>query len=468
MSLGRECLTSLRSPAMLLVAVFLLVLAACAPTAPSTAPPAGEPTGAAPDEGGSAETSATAAAEGGEGGEVSGTLNFLWFTDGPDLEVMQDLVSRFEEERGVTVNFLNIPYADLNQRLQAQIAGGDPPDLARLTNLTIFAQSLLDISPHLEDPEAFSSQFLERPMNYASGQNGEIYGIPHDFTMNGPFLNVDMFKAADIEIPGADDEPWTWDELVENAQAAQEAGEAPYAIAFDRSGHRFGTMLQQFGGRYFTDDGEMAFSDEGTQEAVSKFAEMHENGLMPPDVWLGSGSAYADAADFFISQQVPVYFAGNWLVGHFADTITDFEWAAMPNPCEVNCGGYPGGKFVAAFEGSPNPEAAAALIEYLGSKEVMEEYVTRSLFLPTRNDLVEAGLEYPTRNADMAVFLADIPRLEPFTYNDNYHPAFGPVANLAADQITAVIAGEQDAQGAMESVRTEGSDLLKETGLTDE
>ena len=439
----------------------LVLLAACAPTTGGTAPPgAGATAGgqdAAATDAAPAESPASTTTGGG-----TGTLDFLWFTDGPDLEVMEELVARFSEEQGVDVNFLNIPYADLNQRLRAQIAGGDPPDLVRLTDLGIFGQSLLDLRPHLSDPESFTSQFLEQPMGYATGPDGEVHGIPHDFTMNGPFVNVDMFTAADIDIPGADDEPWTWDELVENATAAQEAAGAPYAIAFDRSGHRFGGMLHQFGGRYFTESDDIAFSSEGAQEAVSRFVTMHEEELMPLDVWLGSGSAYADAADFFISQQVPVYFAGNWLVGHFNDTITDFEWAAMPNPCAENCGGFPGGKFVAALQGGDNPEAAAALIEFLASREVMEEYVTRSLFLPTRNDLIEEGLEYPARTSDMSVFLADIPRLAESTYNDVYNPAFGPIAGLAADQITAVLAGETDVEGAMQLTREEGEQLLTE------
>lgn len=443
-----------------LLVVVGLWLAACAAPGPDVAGGTGAGTQA---EAGSAETdAATAQTEDAGGGGGEGTLDFLWFTDGPDLEIMEQLVTEFEEAEGVTVNFLNLPYAQLEQRLQAQLAGGDPPDVARLTDLGVFRRSLLDLTQHLENPDEFAAQFLEQPMEYASGSNGEIFGMPHDFTMNGPFVNLTMFEQAGIEVPGVGDEPWTWQELIDNAAAAQEAGGAPYAIAYDRSGHRFGGMLQQFGGRYFTDDGQVAFDSPGAEEAVTTFVDLHEQGLMPPDVWVGAGDRYADAADFFISQQVPVYFAGNWLVAHFADSIKDFEWAAMPNPCAENCGGYPGGKFVAGFKDSDQAELATRLIEFLGSADVMERYVAESLFLPTRNDLIESGVEYPRRNEDMNVFLKEIPKLSPTTYNDVYDPAFGPLSDLAANEITAVIAGERDVSTAVQNVHSEGQALVEE------
>ncbi len=439
-----------------LLCVFLLTAAACGDPVPESAGAA-----AAGQGGGEASEGQTETVGDAEGAEV--VLDFLWFTDGPDLQAIQDLVKRFSEEReGIAVNFLNIPYAGLDQRLQAQLAAGDPPDIARVTNVSIYRDALIDMRPHLSDPDGFVDQFLDQPMGPLVGENDEIYGLPHDFTMNGPLVNLDMFKKAGIEVPGADDEPWTWDELIENARAAQEEAGAPYAIAFDRSGHRFGTMLSQFGGGYFDDNGDVAFDSQETRAAVEQFVQLHEDGLMPLDVWLGSGDTYADAADFFISQQAPVYFAGNWVVAHFEETINDFKWAAMPNPCAENCGGYPGGKFLVAFEGTEHPEELAQLMEYLGDAEIMEEFSSRSLFLPTREDLVEQGVDYPSRQEDMNVFLADIPRLPEGAFIDQYHPAFGPVADEAVNNITRVLAGDANVEDAVQRTQNAGEKLLDE------
>ncbi|CAN5149644.1 ABC transporter substrate-binding protein [soil metagenome] len=430
----------------------LLALAACAPDV-DVATPDGEDD---PENGGEGE--------GGEEADGGGgaSLDFVWFTDGPDLEVIEELVGQFEEEEGIDVEFLVLPFADLNERLQAQVAGGEAPDVVRLADTSPFRRDLLDITPYLEDAEAFRSAFLEPALQPVTGPDGELYGIPHDFTMNGPLVNVDAFDAAGIDVPGADDEPWTWEELIANARAAQEAVDAPYAVAYDRSAHRFGGMLSQFGGRYFEPDGDVAFSGDGTEEALSTFVGLHDDGLAPLDVWLGSGGNYAAATDFFVSQQAPVYFAGNWMVAQFAQDISDFEWAAMPNPCAAECGGYPGGKFVTAFDGTDQPEAAAALISFLGSREAMETYALRAQFLPTRNDLIEEGIAYEDRAEDMAVFLADIPRLPDATYNDNYNRVFGPVAGIAADQISRALAGEADVDEVIQAVQEEGQVIVEE------
>lgn len=427
-----------RLSAIAVLSALLLLLAACVPDS-----------GDAGGGGGSQE------AEPGE-------LRFVWFTDGPDLPAIKSVVADFEKQEDVSIDFLVIPYDSLEQQLQAQIAGGQAPDVVRLADVNPFRRDLLDFSSYLDDPEGFKSDFLDKPMDVVSEEGGAIYGIPHDFTMNGPIVNVDMFKDAGIDLPAADEEPWTWEELLANARAAQEKAGAPYAIAYDRSGHRFGGMLQQYGGRYFGDDGSVALDGEGTRQAVEQFVSLHERDEAPLEVWVAAGSKYAAATDFFVNQQAPVYFAGNWMVGQFAESIKDFEWAAIPNPCEDNCGGYPGGKWVVGLEGTKQPETVAKLIEYLGSREALEKYVSESLFLPTRKDLIEEGIEYPVRQADMDVFLADIPRLEDFTYNDVYQPVFGPVADLMADQITAVIAGESDVREAIEATKEEGQKLVEE------
>ncbi len=199
--------------------------------------------------------------------------------------------------------------------------------------------------------------------------------------------------------PDLDDEPWTWDELPANAAKAQAAGEAPYLLAYDRSGHRLAGLLAQHGVRYLLPgrQADRVRSPAKAVQVIRQFADRHRSGAAPADVWLAHGSGYAAAADYFVSDRAPVYFSGNWQVAPFARNIEDFRWAAIPNPCAVRCGGCPGGKFLATFKKSRNIKLAAELIEFLGGKEAMATYDQIAVTLPSRNDLRASGPRYPTQ-----------------------------------------------------------------------
>ncbi len=413
------------------------------PAAPA-ATPAGAPAAAAPAQAGAATP-----------------LRFVWFTDGPDQQAIEALVGKYNAANADTkVDLSIVPFKDLNQLLQTQATAGQAPDLARITDPVILRQYGLDLRPHLKDKE-FPKAFLEAPQKMATGPNGEVYGIPHDFTMNGPFVNVSLFQKANVELPRGD--KVAWDDWLAAASKVKQAAGVPYAIAVDRSGHRLATIIHNFGGSYFTADGkDMNATAPQTREAIEFFVRLHTDKLAPLEVWAGGGGGYAAANDLFANGQVVFHLAGNWMVSQYDKVIgTKFEWKAVPNPSKVNAGGYPGGKWVFAFKDSKAPDKVARFVEFLGSPESMRAYVAPALFLPTRNDLIKEGLSYPLRSDEMNVFLAEIPKMPPSVYVDNYHTLFSPVANEMRDRVTQVLIGESDVPKALEQVQAKGKELLR-------
>ncbi|TVS20934.1 MAG: extracellular solute-binding protein, partial [Planctomycetaceae bacterium] len=181
----------------------------------------------------------------------SETIRFMWFTDGPDRPAIEALVAEYQQQNpNVTIDFSIVPFGELNQLLRTQASAGQAPDLARVTEPYRFFEFGLDLRPFVSS--GFAGEFLADPMKLATGPNGELFGFPHDLTMNGPFINVSLFRQAGIEIPEGD-VPWeTWFDL---AHRVQQATGVPYAVAADRSGHRLDGIIQSFGGSYFTPDG---------------------------------------------------------------------------------------------------------------------------------------------------------------------------------------------------------------------
>lgn len=424
--------TSRRMRASLAAAGALALLAACAP---------GEVEGgnddAAPQEPVDAEEFDPA--------DYAGeTLSYAYFTDGPDEQATRDIIASFEEEYDVTVNLEVLPYADLVTSVRARLAGGDAPDVVRLTGLTDFRLDLLDLRPYLG--EDYADEYLPGPISGALGEDGEVLAVPSDLTLNGPFINIEMFDEAGVELPDVDN-PWSWDEMLQAAEEVQDATDSAYALAIDKSGHRVSTVLSQYG-TALVGNGEATLDAAAAEEALQPLVQMMDDDIMPRDFWLGAGSRYEGANEIFLAQDVPVYISGNWQVGQFASDA-GFDWMAAPNPCATECGGFPGGKYMAAFDESDNPALAAEFIRYANEPENQADFVAAGGFLPTRVDLSEGGVDYPERQEDMDVYLEDLARTPEFGYAANGDAAFSGAADELISELDQVVAGNKDLSEAI-------------------
>lgn len=385
------------------------------------------------------------------------TLNYVYFTDGPDAEATAQLISDFEEKYDVTVNLETLPYKDLVTSVQARLSGGNAPDVVRLTGLTDFRADLMDLRTYLG--EDYAEEFLAGPVVGATGDDGQLLAVPSDLTLNGPFVNVDMFKKAGVELPDPEN-PWTWEEMIDSATKVQQANGSQYAFAMDKSGHRLSTVLNQHGTALVA-DGKTALDVEKAEKALTPLIEMMGDNRMPRDFWLGSGSRYSGANEIFLAQDAPVYLSGNWQIGQFAKNAS-FEWAAAPNPCAEECGGFPGGKYMAALAQGKNPALAAEFIRFMNTAENQKTFITAGGFLPTRKDLAEDGVAYPARQADLDVFLKDLERTPDLGYAANSDPAFVGSATELVNAVSDVVAGKKDLSTALADVEKSTTALVEE------
>jgi alpha-1,4-digalacturonate transport system substrate-binding protein len=387
------------------------------------------------------------------------TLDYLYFTDGPDEAATRTLIDRFAQETGATVNLQIVPFADLERTLQGRISSGTPPHVARVQAWSPYADSLVDLKTYFgaEYPE----QFIPGPAAAAQAPDGRMLGAPNDLTMNGPFVNVDAFTRAGVPLPTAAD-PWTWDEMVAAATTVQQANGMESAIAIDKSGHRLSTVLSAFGTTVIGPDGRESLDPAKAEAALNSLNGLVQSGAILKDFWLEQGSRYRGANEQFLAQQVPVYLSGNWQVGQFAQNAT-FTWAAVPNACGERCGGFPGGKYLVAFSGSSNPALGAAFVEWMNRADAQRAMSEQAFWLPTRTDLVESGITYPSRTEDMNAFLSDAAVTPEDTYATNGSPAFTGSATLLVEEISKLFAGQQDAATTVSTVKAGVAELVEQT-----
>lgn len=83
----------------------------------------------------------------------AGDVRIMWYSDGVEGDVMQDLVNRFMQDNpDINVTLDNVAYKVIQEQLPIQLEAGQGPDIARVTDIKALADHWLDLRPYLSDP----------------------------------------------------------------------------------------------------------------------------------------------------------------------------------------------------------------------------------------------------------------------------------------------------------------------------
>ena len=365
------------------------------------------------------------------------TISYYFYNDSQaELDTTKAQIADFEKLTGATVKLDVIPFTNYDPTLQARLAAGNAPDVARLNNPGFYIKDALDLEKYLG--RKYAAEFLKgSTLQVTHPTTKKLIGVPYDLSVNGPFINVDMFKKAGVAVPTS----WNWTELVAAGKKVQKATGSEYAFAIDKTGHRVSTVMSHFGA-YMVDKNQknvLPTSKFRAEKAVKIITDLYKQDLAPRDLWVGTGTKYSSPTAIFLGQQTPIFFSGNWQVASLKKDAK-FDFAAVPNPKELNGGGWPGGKFLQAFNASKTPDLAAYFVHYLADTAQMETMDKNAFWLPTRVDLVAKGVKYAERSEDMAVFQADAAKTPAAAYGIQSVPTLtAPIYNNLRDLMTDIM-----------------------------
>jgi alpha-1,4-digalacturonate transport system substrate-binding protein len=470
-----------------LLLVLALALGACQTAAPSepveepaaepvaTEPAVAEPeaTEAAAEEAAPTEEAIEEAVPTEEAAEEAASgdvveLRMVWYSDGNEGEVMRDLLDRFETDNpDIRVVMDVVAYTAILENLPIQLAAGEGPDMARVTDLGGLSEYYLNLLPYLDNADYWEESFgpfLDwlRPVGDEEG----IYGFMTQLTVTGPFVNKTLFDQAGVEMPGPDA---TWEDWAEVTRQVAEATGTPFAMAMDRTGHRFAGPAISQGASFFNEEGYPAVDDEGFRRMSELLIGWHQDGTMPMEVWAGS-TGYAPANELFVNGQVVLYMSGSWQIGQFSQSIGDaFDWVVVPNPCGPNaCTGMPGGAALVALSETEHPEEVARVMNYLVQPDILNEFSARTLFIPGHLGLAEAGVDYDTDlqlAADaLDVFVAEVGKLHPTAFDLQAYPLNRVIFDATRDRLTQAIVGELTLDDAIQRIQEDIDALIEEAG----
>jgi len=168
----------------------------------------------------------------------AGEIRVMCYQDGVECDVTAEQAKRFEAASpGTKVVIDVVPYKTIVEQLPVQLAAGQGPDIARVTDLGGLSKYYLDISKDVKNAKYWEANFgATLPWLRPSSTDKGIYGFMSQLTMTGPYVNKTLFEQAKVALPGP---KATWDEWVTATSKVAKATDLKAGMAWDRSGHRF-------------------------------------------------------------------------------------------------------------------------------------------------------------------------------------------------------------------------------------
>ena len=394
-------------------------------------------------------------------------IRVMCYQDGVECEVTAAIAKRFEAQNpGTKVIIDTVPYKSIVEQLPVQLAAGQGPDIARVTDLGGLSKYYLDVRPHLKNAAYMETNFGSTlPWLRPTAADKGIYGFMSQLTMTGPYVNKTMFEQAKVAIPGP---KATWDEWVEAARKVSKATQTPAALAWDRSGHRFAGPAISYGAKIFDAKGDLLL-DAGYKTAVTKFVAWHKDGAMLKEVWGGSGgSTYADSIGEFKNGRVAMVLSGSWQINRLQKDIGNaFDWAAVPNPCgPAACTGIPGGAAWVALKTSKSPKEVGAFLEFMAQEANYSEFVSKTDNIPAHAGLAKKGVNYatatPAARAALGVFSSGVASLSPVAFQFQGYKFNRAIMLPTVARVTQAIVGEMSVDEAFNKIGADMTDAVKQ------
>lgn len=409
--------------------------------------------------GSSSSSGDTAGSSGGSPDEKQVTMDMLWWTDGNETQVMQDLIDEYEElHPNITINLQEIAFDDLTTKLQMAIAGGEAPALSRGTESTVsrLGDAMVDFSEYV-DTDALQEEYIDS-IDYLYKMGDKVAAVPTEVTANGMIYNKTAFEAAGVEVPTGPDDIWTWDEFRDALQKVVDSGVVKYGMVIDNPSHRWATILYEFGGSLACETGGNLSSKE-SMDAINFTKQLYDDGLAVSSVWL-SGE---DPNNLFRSGQVAVHLSGTWMIQNYEENIKDFEWGVTYMPVGTTRSSVPGGKNITAFKGTGCEQEAVDFIMWVTAKEQNERYCKECLYVSPRVD--NANIEYPVRSEEFAIFADELANTVPAAGFDMGMPGYASIALLDLQNFwPEVLAGTMTPEEMAQQIDTDTNEFMQEKG----
>ncbi len=341
---------------------------------------------------------------GGSGGE--GDLRVAWYGGQPVTDGMTAALDAFGSDHAdITIATEAAPFDDFWDRIATQTAGGDMPDVLRMS-MSYFADyasrgALLDVG-ELVGSGAIHVGGLDEDVAISGDIAGGTFGVGQSSIAYAVFVDPVQLESVGLTAPEIG---WTWDDFTELATSyAREGGDGVYGTNDNGANiQAFEVYARQRGGDMFTEDGGLAVGADLIEEWLALWAQLREDGVAPP------GDVTAETTGFENALLVKGSCAMQWgwvQQVTFYQPLTEAPLQVLSVPSTT--AGDLGGLFLKALDfwcisaTTSDPERAASVVDFLLNDPRAVEAIGITLGVPpsqSSRDLLAADPESATGKA---------------------------------------------------------------------
>lgn len=380
-------------------------------------------------------------------------INIVYWGLWEDGEILSSILSDFEAQEGIRVDYRKQSHRDYRERLEQALISGSGPDLFRyhMTWTPMLSDQLAAMPTSIMSNAEYQQTFY--PVAYDSLQlEGRIVGIPLMYEGLALFYNREMLQNANISVPT------TWSEL--RSAANQLTVPSNVSTRRDDNITQGGLAIGNASNvEHFSDILALLILQNGgdpadpTTQNVEDALTFYTNFLKQDKVWSNN---LPNSTVAFARGEVAMIFAPSWRALDIMAINPELDFATAPVPQLSSEEKITWASFWAegVNKNSAKQEAAWKFLKYLSSQEALRDFFnSASLVRPF-------GEIYP--RVDMASDLSEDPVLSAFI-EDAPFAQFSPMASRThdngindqviqyyADAINAVLAGTQAAKALEE------------------
>lgn len=296
-------------------------------------------------------------------GEISGEITVAAWNLAADS--LSDTAEKFMEEHPGTKVTIEYTTSDYNSIIPPLTAGQGAPDIVQVQQrdfpnfMEVFDGQFIDVADRLGDRK---SEFAEVAMNLVQ-KDDAIYAMPWDIGPVGMYYRKDMFEEAGID----PEDITTWDKYIQAGQKLQNELEgvkmSSHSLTNDDIAETYRMLMNQLGGQYYDENGNLQFVTEENIQAMDMFKKM-----VDADLYL-QAPTWDDRIRAFSNDQIATILFPVWYAGTIKTQASDQEgkWGIMPMPAFTEGGpnqSHSGGSALAISSQTENEALAWEFLEY--------------------------------------------------------------------------------------------------------
>ena len=313
---------------LLLALVMVLgMLAACAPSQPTPAEPAGQPEQPAAEE--------------------TVTLTYVSWAAGDEQKDQEAAFAQYMQEHpNVKIEATFVPYDEYHEKINTLMAANTPPDIYYINEYLAADWGEKGVAVDLKP--LFEARGINMEETYIPNalftSNGKVFGLASGVVNMNLFYNKELFAEMGVETPPLDvSEAWTWAEYIDAAKAltTDQDGNHPGDPNFNPKaiktyGAKNSTFWLYYMALLYSNDASI-FTDDGMGIALdtpeAKEVLMALRDMMYVD-YVAPAGAVAQALpgdpQMFKDKQLGMVISGSWSYQSFRNEGIDVGMAPLP------------------------------------------------------------------------------------------------------------------------------------------